>query len=243
MLKTLPMLCAALLLHSPATAACTAKDLENGLTNYDGSIGGKYRIRLTLTIEQGHLAGVYVYATQLKGIPLNGSISAGHLTLNELDAEGKPTGRFEGDFSSQDCSTVSGTWHKIDSTDRLPFQLQLSDQTSGTLTHRYAIAGAQDDALINRNAQRFTEAVKKGDKPAVAALIDYPINVKLAGAAKSIRNSQELISQYDALFTPAYRSRIADGIPRNMFVRDQGIMLGGGEVWFGPNGKVKALNN
>jgi hypothetical protein len=80
-----------LLLHSPATAACSAKDLENGLTNYDGTIGGKYRIRLTLTVAQGHLAGVYVYATQLKDIHLNGNISAGHLSLQELDAEGKPS--------------------------------------------------------------------------------------------------------------------------------------------------------
>jgi hypothetical protein len=27
-----------------------------------------------------------------------------------------------------------------------------------------------------------------------------------------------------------------------MFVRDQGIMLGNGEVWFGADGKVIALN-
>jgi len=164
--KPLLLLCTILLLHSPAKAACSAKELESGLTNYDGTIGDKYRIRLTLTAAQGRLAGVYVYATQLKDIHLNGSIAAGHLTLNELDAAGKPTGRFEGDFSSQDCSTAAG-----------------------------------------------------------------------------IRNSQELISQYDAIFTPAYRNLIADGIPHNMFVRDQGIMLGGGEAWFGPNGKVKALNN
>jgi len=43
--------------------------------------------------------------------------------------------------------------------------------------------------------------------------------------------------------TPEFQKAIASAVPRNMFVRDLGIMLGGGEVWFGPDGDVIALNN
>ena len=32
-------------------------------------------------------------------------------------------------------------------------------------------------------------------------------------------------------------------MPRNMFVRDEGAMLGGGSVWFGADGKVIAFGN
>jgi hypothetical protein len=32
-------------------------------------------------------------------------------------------------------------------------------------------------------------------------------------------------------------------MPRNMFVRDQGVMLGSGQAWFDARGRVVALNN
>ena len=36
---------------------------------------------------------------------------------------------------------------------------------------------------------------------------------------------------------------IKSDVPRLMFARDQGVMLGGGEIWFRPDGKVIAINN
>jgi hypothetical protein len=74
-------------------------------------------------------------------------------------------------------------------------------------------------------------------------LIRYPIEVHISGRRRTVGNAQELISQYDSIFSPAYRKAVADSMPRNMFARDQGIMLGRGEAWFGSDGRVIALNN
>jgi len=141
------------------------------------------------------------------------------------------------------CDVIVGSWHKIDAAQKLPVYLSLEDGAAGSLGHLYAIAGAQDDSLIHRNALRFWQAVTMGDKATVASLVDYPVKVHVAGALRTIRNRKELMSRYDAIFSPAYRKAISQAMPRNMFARDQGIMLGRGEVWFGADGRVIALNN
>ena len=43
--------------------------------------------------------------------------------------------------------------------------------------------------------------------------------------------------------TPKFHEEVAKGLPRNMFVRCEGAMLGYGQVWFGSDGKVKTFNN
>jgi hypothetical protein len=92
-------------------------------------------------------------------------------------------------------------------------------------------------------AQHFWESVKLGNKNEVASLIAYPITVKLLKGSKRIRNAKEFLKYYDAIFTARFVQAISYATPRNMFARDQGIMLGNGEVWFGPHGKVITLNN
>jgi hypothetical protein len=242
------------MMPSLAKGTCTEKDLQPGwLWNYDGTIGDKYRVRLTLTASQGEVSGVYFYATQMKDIRIAGRISDGHLALSEFDTSGGITARFEGEFPDHDphgqfkgtlrCEVIVGSWQKEGAPEKLPFYLSQENGNSGTLDHRYAVAGARDDTLIHQNALRFWQAIVKGDKATVASLIDYPIKVQVAGTARSVRSRQELISQYDAIFSPAYRKAVADAIPRNMFARDQGIMLGSGEAWFDSNGRVIALNN
>jgi hypothetical protein len=58
-----------------------------------------------------------------------------------------------------------------------------------------------------------------------------------------LKGPDELLVRYEVIFTPKYREAIAKGLPRNMFVRDEGAMLGSGEVWFGADGRVTALSN
>lgn len=258
------------LLASPgARAACTERTLTPGwLWNYEGTVGD-HRVRLTLTLEDGALSGVYFYATQLKDIRLAGSISNGdHLTLNELDAAGRITARFEGEFPERDprgklsgaltCDVITGFWQRVSGSNTsqpgtragvvsaaksLPLFLEMTDGTSGTLSHRYSPAGASDDAPIDRNALRFWRAVAANDRATVASLIRYPIRARIGGASTAIPDPAALISHYDAIFSPAFRAAIAAALPRNMFVRDQGVMLGHGEVWFGSDGRVITLNN
>ena len=237
-----------------ALAGCNRNEPDT-LSNYDGTLGDKTRVRMTLVFHGEQVEGLYFYASWLKDIPLKGRIVGGStLELDELDASGKPVARFEARFPEQDprgrygaskleCEVIAGTWRKLEGGAAVPVYLSGSDGTIGTLTHRYAPAGASDDALVHRNAQRFWEAVKRDDRKGVAATIAYPLRVNLAaGKARRYRNASALLADYDTLFTPRLRESIANAMPRNMFVRDQGIMLGSGEVWFGPDGKVIVIN-
>ena len=243
-----------LLMPSLAKGVCGPKDLKSGwLWNYEGSIADKYRIRLTLTATQDGVEGVYFYATHLKDIRLSGRIVEGRMTLDELDAAGTVTARFEGQFADRDprgrfqgalrCEVITGSWRGPGDGKELPFYLSQESGSWGSLGHMYEVAGAKDDDAVHRCALRFRDAVVKGDKEMAASSIRYPIRVRVGTAVRSIRSRQELISNYDAIFQPAYRQAIAAALPRNMFARDQGIMLGNGQVWFGPDGRVIALNN
>jgi len=242
------------LMPSVAKAVCTDKDFDKGwLTNYEGTIGPQNRVRLTLTQTKSELTGVYFYVSQLKDIRIEGRVADGHITLDEVDPTGKTTAQFEGQFQDHDpngklkgelgCEIIVGIWHRLNSTETLPVFLSETSATTGTLDHRYRDAGAEDDKVVHRAVLRFWKAVTEDNKATVASLINYPIRVRIAGTLKRIRNRQELILQYDSIFSGAYRKAIIDAVPRNMFNRDQGIMLGNGEVWFGPDGRVITLNN
>jgi hypothetical protein len=226
------------------------------LRNYDGTIGDRYPVRMTIVISDNRIEGVYCYASQLKSIGLRGRIIDGRrFEMDEFDARGRLSGHFAGEFPEKDprgkfgasklqCEVMTGWWHgQGGESAKLPFYLALESETGGTLDHRYRAAGAENDALIERNAQRFCMAVKQGDKKTVASLIAYPLKVRIGKVYRRMPNAGTLIRNYDAIFTPAYVKAIAKSIPKFMFVRDQGIMLGSGEVWFGPDGKVIAVNN
>ena len=125
----------------------------------------------------------------------------------------------------------------------LAVYLAAESSTSGSLGQRYAILGVQDDEVVNRGAQDFWRAVKAGDRRAVAARVAYPITVQVGGKRRRLGGPGALLEVYDAVFTPAFRRSIEAAMPRNMFVRDQGVMLGSGQAWFDARGRVVALNN
>lgn len=242
---------AAVVLAAPAMAraACTAKQLTPGwLWHYSGTIGDSDRIQLTFTRAGDAISGVYFHASDPRDIRVNGKI-AGDQSLVLIEA----AGRFDAEFAEHDphakfpgalhCQIIAGSWQKPGSAQKLPVYLSLESGNAGTLGHLYQIAGAKDDELIHRNALRFQKAVAAGDKATVAALIQYPIRAHAAGAPKIFHSAQELLAQFDAVFTPAYRKAIADALPRNMFANDRGVMMGGGAVWFGADGRITVLNN
>ena len=236
-----------------AHAACT--DRQTGwIWNYDGTIDEKTRVRVSLTAAQDQVDGVYFYVTQLKDIRLYGRIVNGkRVTLDELSPDGRVRARFEGEFAERDprgklkgalhCEVIVGSWDGMNGKEKLPFALYLSNRAYGTLEHRYLVAGAQDDNLIHEKAYRFWNAVIKGDKRTVASLIRYPIKAQVAGRPETLRSPAEFLSEYDHIVSPQFKKAIAAAVPRNMFVRDIGVMLGDGEVWFGPDGDVIALND
>ncbi|NRR33205.1 hypothetical protein HSX11_23820 [Oxalobacteraceae bacterium] len=248
--------CAALLAltvgaAAPAGAVCKVSE-PNSLYNYEGSIDGKHAIRMTLIFSDAGVVGNYFYASQLKDIALKGTVRDGRsLTLDELGPDNKVSAGIEASFADKDpkgsfgnselaCEVIVGNWSRPGADKKLPVYLKLESITGGTLDNRY---GEGKDEQVHANARRFRDAVKSGDKKAVASLLAYPISVNLAGKRVHLKKAAELIAHYDAIFTPDYRGLILAAVPRNMFSRDQGIMLGSGQVWFNGDGKVIALNN
>lgn len=226
------------------------------LRNYDGTIGDRYHVRMTMTFSGNVITGMYCYASQLKSISLRGRIMDGsRFVMDEFDASNRMTGHFEGEFPEKDprarfgdsklqCEVMIGWWSGVgNASERIPFYLSLESATGGTFKSRYSVAGAADDGPVERNVERFWKAVQRGDKTTVAALVRYPITVHTAKGNRKIHNAEALVRNYDLVFTPRYVEAIAKAIPKYMFVRDEGIMLGSGEVWFGSDGRVITLNN
>jgi hypothetical protein len=241
-----------LLLSHGASAVCSRNE-PGYLWNFVGDLSKDLRIKMTLVFSGTELKGRYVYASALKDIELKGHVKEGReVVVDELDADGQVTGQFVGQFVEQDprriygdsrleCEVMVGTWQKRGSAQKRPFYVHSVDATAGSLSRRYGLVGAANDDLINRNAQRFWEGVKRGDKTAVAQQVRYPIKVTMGKRLNTLRSAAEFVKQYDTLITPSTRAAIIDDIPRYMFVRDEGIMLANGIVWFGADGKVISL--
>jgi hypothetical protein len=49
------------------------------------------------------------------------------------------------------------------------------------------------------------------------------------------------VAHYDSIFTAKRRAAISRDLPRNMFVRYDGISLGASGVWFNAEGKAFSL--
>jgi hypothetical protein len=237
-----------------AGAAHAACHPEASLTIYSGTIG-KSVVRVALRLTNGPVEGRYAYAVSTADIPLRGNLDAGgkNLKLTEYDAADKPAATFTGTFKDSDpqfvngarlnCEVVAGTWTPANGKPPLPFRLTEESSTSADFGHLYDVGGANGDEPVNRAAAAFRSAVLHDKREAVAHMIAYPIETQVSGKRTKIANPAALLAHYDGIFTAKFRATIAGDIPRLMFARDQGIMLGGGEVWFDETGKVKALNN
>ncbi|RJG43582.1 hypothetical protein [Mesorhizobium sp. DCY119] len=95
---------------------------------------------------------------------------------------------------------------------------------------------AIDEALGN-HAQYETvikalqQGVKGKDAKAVAALVNYPISVKISGKDTEIKSEKDFVTHYDAIFTPKIAKVVEDQKYEDLFVNYQGIMFGDGQVW------------
>lgn len=210
---------------------------------------------MSLSLRGRSAQGKYFYAGHWRDIRLDGTLQDdGSLLLDEIDATGKVVARFDVNLPEIDprhrlgnetepCGTIVGTWGRLADEKRVPVYLAMSGVYEGELSNRYRAAGAQDDSVVDRAAEKFWLAVKDNQREAVASCIRYPIGVTLDGKSRKIKDRADLLANYGLIFSPGYREAILQGMPHGMFARDTGVMLGDGEVWFDGTGKVIALNN
>ena len=75
------------------------------------------------------------------------------------------------------------------------------------------------------------DAMMFGDPVTVADLGAYPLTVAANGEVYDVLAPQDLVDNYDALLMPETQDLIANQDYADLFVNDEGVMFGEGELW------------
>lgn len=78
---------------------------------------------------------------------------------------------------------------------------------------------------------QFQQAVERGDKPAVAALVRYPFRASIDGRRRQIRTAEEFVRYYDRIVTPDVAQVITSQRYPDLLVNWKGVMFGRGQAW------------
>ena len=93
------------------------------------------------------------------------------------------------------------------------------------------IFGEDSHAKVHLVFTDLQQAVAKHDAAAVAALVHYPLRVKLHGKPAYINTPKSFTRNYDHIITPDIAAVIQNQKYEDLFVNYQGAMFGDGEVW------------
>lgn len=95
---------------------------------------------------------------------------------------------------------------------------------------------APDWVLQDRSYQTFLtrlqSAVRSDDRKAVLELIAFPLRVNSESGTRLYPDAQAVARNYDRIFTTDVRRAVLDQRFDRLFGRDQGVMIGNGEIWF-----------
>jgi len=110
---------------------------------------------------------------------------------------------------------------------------------------------APDWVLKDRSYAAFLTslqaAVRTNDKDAVIKLVAFPLRVNSNGRSRLYRDAQSVRRDYGSIFTARVTRAILNQRFDRLFGRDQGLMIGDGQVWFdhvSPSGpvRIRAIN-
>jgi hypothetical protein len=111
----------------------------------------------------------------------------------------------------------------------------------------YAAAGITSPTHVTQFLAQLQHAMAADDRATVAAMVKYPLMVHpLKGPAMTYRNGAALTANYAQVFTPEVKAAVAAAKPDNLFARDQGVMIGNGEIWMNEVGgsmKIITVNH
>jgi hypothetical protein len=82
--------------------------------------------------------------------------------------------------------------------------------------------------------RRVKAAFRSGDIQLLARVTHYPMIVT-GKVRRTIRNREQLVAAKNTILDPHIREVVANSTFETIFVRDKGMMLGGGEVWIAPD--------
>ena len=97
-----------------------------------------------------------------------------------------------------------------------------------------------DHAPYQKTIEALQQGVKNHDAKAVAALVSYPIEIRVKGAEKTIKSADQFVADYDAIMIPQIVDAVTGQSYADLFVNYQGVMFGNGQVWVNGICKDKA---
>jgi hypothetical protein len=206
---------------SSSVEADTAGVTSAGGQSFRGEIGER-PIVMRLQRSAENLSGSYFYEGIGQNLTLKGRVDAqGKLSLQEFDASGKQTGKFEGQWANESdqepSNKIEGQWSQPDGSHQIYFQLteqhvEFNNNlqiVSKTIRERRPsvnvsypqVAGSNDPAIagFNRQAQNLiTKAIKefKEGNPAPDRA-SYTANYNVLLATDDLI-SVEILADYDA---------------------------------------------
>jgi hypothetical protein len=102
---------------------------------------------------------------------------------------------------------------------------------------RYSAAGL-NEREVEQFFLSFQDAIARGDKEKVAAMVAYPIPVSLAsGRRVRVRNRADFLRNYERIFDRAFRRFILQTRVEDLWARWSGVATPRGEIWV--NGIVR----
>lgn len=97
--------------------------------------------------------------------------------------------------------------------------------------NRFAVAGV-NEREVEVFFTAFKEAVAKGQKQRVAAMVSFPISVPLAsGRRVKVRNSARFVKLYDQIFDAKFKQLIASTEFKDLWAKFSGVATPRGEIW------------
>ena len=107
----------------------------------------------------------------------------------------------------------------------------------------YAVAGIENAAEFEAAFADLQAAVAANDRNKVADDVLYPLRVngwrdEIKGKATvQFSSKQEVLDNYDEIFSPQVRAAIVQQKTADLFVNWQGVMVGKGEAWLSVSSK------
>lgn len=89
-------------------------------------------------------------------------------------------------------------------------------------------------------------AIANDDAAGLAAMVSYPISVKIDGESTSIGSEGEFVADFDRILTPGVKEAVEAQSYETLFANWQGVMIGDGEIWFAivdDEPRIIAINN
>ena len=108
---------------------------------------------------------------------------------------------------------------------------------------RYAVAGIEKPAEFEAAFLALQAALAANDRNKVADSILYPLRVngwidEVSGKGAKQFNRQEVMGNYDEIFSDQVKEAFARQKTADLFVNWQGVMVGKGEAWLSVSEKA-----